>query len=434
MNNKKLDIIDHLYERKLIAQITNEEELRLILKFQPITLYCGFDPTADSLHVGHLAPLLCLRQFQLWGHRPLVLLGGATGLIGDPSFKDSERKLNALNIVQRWIKKIKSQIFRFFNYIDNSTTNLCIVDNYAWFSSMNVLTFLRDTGKFFSVNKMINRDIIKKRLQQNNCGISYTEFSYNLMQSYDFAYLYKNYDVILQIGGSDQWGNIISGIDLIRKKYKKSVYGLTVPLITNKHNTKFGKTEKQTIWLDSDKTSPYKFYQYWINSDDKKVYYFLQFFTDIQIKTINLFKHINNINFDLPKAQVVLAEELTRLVHGQKALEAARRITQTLFSRKILQLTATDFEQLIKDGIPFIILKSDITLQQALVESKLATSRANARELITSQAIYINSNNQLKTDYVFKNHDRLHNLYTLLRRGKKHYCLIMWKNNNIHQQ
>lgn len=427
MNNKISDIINNLYERGFIAQITNEKELRSILKCQSISLYCGFDPTADSLHIGHLAPLLCLRKFQILGHRPLIVLGGATGLIGDPSFKKSERILSSFNTTQKWIKKIKSQIALFIECNSKHFSSAFIVDNYEWFSSMNVLTFLRDIGKFFSINKMINKDIIKKRLQQNNCGISYTEFSYNLMQSYDFAYLYKKYKVILQIGGSDQWGNIVSGIDLIRRMYKKTTYGLTVPLIMNINNTKFGKTEKHTIWLDPNKTSPYKFYQYWINSDDKKVYYFLQLFTDIDIEIINLFNKKIDINSKLPKAQIVLSEKITRLVHGEKGLASAQRITQNLFSDKISQLTKTDFDQLAQDGIPTVTLKSNITLQQALVESKLATSRSHARELITSHAIYVNSYKQLKTDYVFKNQDRLHNHYTLLKRGKKHHCLILWE-------
>lgn len=423
-------IIDYLYERGLIAQITDKEKLKLLLNKKPITLYCGFDPTADSLHVGHLVLLLCLKRFQIFGHRPLILLGGATGLIGDPSFKDSERQLNSFDTIQKWIKKIKYQISLIVDCSSNNRNNFStalIINNYNWFSSMNLLIFLRDIGKFFSINKMIHRDIIKKRLQQNNCGISYTEFSYNLMQSYDFSYLYKNYGTLLQIGGSDQWGNIVSGIDLIRRMYKKTVYGLTIPLITNSNNIKFGKTEKNTIWLDSKKTSPYKFYQYWINSDDEKVYYFLKFFTNIDINIIDSLKTEYSTNHSALKAQIVLAEFMTRLVHGTTGLEIAQRITRSLFSGEIFKLTLDDLNQLAKDGIPIKILKKDITLQQALVETKLSTSRAQARQLIISNAITINSNKQLKTEYVFNNQDRLYNSYTLLKRGKKNYCLIQWQ-------
>lgn len=429
MNTKTVNIINDLYDHNLIARITNEKELSLLLNSQSITLYCGFDPTADSLHIGHLAPLLCLRLFQIFGHRPLILLGGATGLIGDPSFKDTERQLHSFDTIQKWIKKIKSQISLFVDCDNKSFSQALIVNNYHWFSSMNVLTFLRDIGKFFSINKMINKDIIKKRLKQNNCGISYTEFSYNLMQSYDFAYLYKNYGVILQIGGSDQWGNIVSGVDLIRRIYKKTTYGLTIPLITNTNNIKFGKTEKNTIWLDAEKTSPYAFYQYWINSDDEKVYYFLKFVICINTKIMFSFKKKDSID-DKLKAQIFLAQEMTRLVHGKKGLEMAQRITNCLFSGTILKLTLNDFDQLVKDGIPIITFKKNITLQQALVETRLASSRSQARYLIISNAITINSNKQLATDYVFHNQDKLYNSYTLLKKGKKHYCLIKWDHNS----
>lgn len=432
MNYTNPDIINYLRERGLIAQITNEKALRSILQLQqPITLYCGFDPTSDSLHIGHLAPLLCLRRFQSLSHRPIIVLGGATGLIGDPSFRVLERPLNSFNVIHKWAKKIKSQISSFIDCNSKQFSRALILDNYSWFSSMNILTFLRDTGKFFSINKMINKEIIKKRLQQNNCSISYTEFSYNLMQSYDFAYLYENYKVILQIGGSDQWGNIVSGIDLIRRIHKKPAYGLTVPLIMNTNKTKFGKTEKETIWLDPDKTSPYKFYQYWVNADDEQVYYFLQLFTDIDIKTINSFKDTTYINSGGQRAQVILAETMTRLVHGNTGLKVAQRITRHLFSNSVLQLTATDFNQLVQDGIPTVILKSNTiqTLQQSLVESKLATSRTNAKELIASSAISLNSRKQLNPNYTFQHCDRLYNTYSLLKRGKKYYCLILWEHD-----
>ncbi|CAD83437.1 tyrosyl-tRNA synthetase [Candidatus Blochmanniella floridana] len=417
------NIIDYLYERGSIAQITDRKKLNAVLNSQPITLYCGFDPTADSLHIGHLAPLLCLKRFQKAGHRPLILLGGATGLIGDPSFKDSERKLQSFNTTQKWIKKIKLQIALFIDCNSNNASQAHIIDNYSWFSSMNILTFLRDIGKFFSINKMINKDIIKKRLKNDNYGISYTEFSYNLMQSYDFAHIYKHYDAILQIGGSDQWGNIISGIDLIKRMYKKNAYGLTVPLLTNFNNIKFGKTEKNTIWLDPEKTSPYQFYQYWINIDDKSAYHFLKIFTDISVQDINSFK---NRDHSYSQAQYILAENMTQLVHGKRGLNIAQRISQNLFSYNILKLTLNDFHQLIQDGIPNIILETNTSLQEALTKSKLATSRSQARYFIKSNAITINAHKQSKIEYIFQDSDRIYNLYTLLKRGKKNYCLIQW--------
>ncbi|WP_044026195.1 tyrosine--tRNA ligase [Candidatus Blochmanniella vafra] len=423
-----VDVINYLYERGFIAQITNKNILNSILQSKSITLYCGFDPTSDSLHIGHLVPLLCLKKFQKFGHKPIILLGGATGLIGDPSFKDSERQLNPMNTIQQWIEKIKSQISSFIDLNSkNHPHNIHIVNNYTWFSSTNILTFLRDIGKFFSINKMINKDFIKKRLKEDNCGISYTEFSYNLMQSYDFFYLYKNYGVILQIGGSDQWGNIISGIDLIRRIYNKKTYGITVPLLTTINNIKFGKTEKNTIWIDPNKTSPYKFYQYWLNIDDKQVCSFLKIFTDMNIEQINFLEKKMNNNYFIPITKTTLAEKITKLIHGKQGLKSAQRITKNIFYDHPLDLTLEDFNQLAKDGIPSIILKKDITLQQALVESKLATSKSQARYFIESHAITINKIKQLNKQYIFNNTDRLFNSYTLLKKGKKHSCLIQWK-------
>lgn len=426
MHIKNNNIIQKLYERELISKITNKNKLIEILQSRKITLYCGFDPTADSLHIGHLIPLLCLQRFQKMGHRPLVLLGGATGLIGDPSFKNSERKLHAMQTIQEWIEKIKCQISLFIDCSNTYKKQDYIVNNYDWLQSISLLEFLRDIGKFFSVNKMINKEAIQKRLKRNNCGISYTEFSYNLLQSYDFVYLYKKYGTTLQIGGSDQWGNIVSGIDLARRIYKIVVYGLTTPLMTRSDNTKFGKTEKNTIWLDPNKTSPYAFYQYWLNSSDTEVYRFLKFFTNIEIDSIKKLE-IEDHNTTKPQAQYILASKITKLVHGQNNLTSAQRITNNLFNGNILQLTAHDFAQLAKDGMPTVIFKTNVTLQQALVQSKLASSFTQAKALITSNSITINTKKQFKKEYTFSSTDRLHNRYTLLKRGKKNYCLIQWQ-------
>lgn len=426
MNQK--NIINNLYERELISKITDKKKLIEILQSHKVNLYCGFDPTADSLHIGHLIPLLCLRRFQKFGHYPIVLLGGATGLIGDPSFKNSERKPNLINKIQEWMEKIKQQIALFIDCSFIRNKKICIVNNYDWLSSVSVIPFLRDIGKFFSINKMINKDTIKKRIKQKNSGISYTEFSYNLLQSYDFAYLYKNYNTILQIGGSDQWGNIISGIHLIHRMYKDIVYGLTTPLMIKSDNTKFGKTENHTIWLDPQKTSPYKFYQYWINSADQQVYLFLKFFTDIDIKLINNLKKEDQTNNNTkPKAQAILAAQITRLVHGEEQLKSVQRITKNLFTGKISKLTKNDFLQLAKDGLPTVIVKSGMNLQEVLVESKLAHSFTRARELIESNSITINTKKQSKKEYTFCSSDRLYHQYTLLKRGKKNYCLVQWK-------
>ncbi|MCW2485370.1 tyrosine--tRNA ligase [Candidatus Symbiopectobacterium sp. NZEC127] len=419
------NLIQQLQERGLVAQVTDENALAEQLAQGPIALYCGFDPTADSLHLGHLVPLLCLRRFQLAGHKPVALVGGATGLIGDPSFKATERKLNTGETVGEWVEKIRNQVSPFldFNCGNNSAV---MANNYDWFGGMNVLTFLRDIGKHFSVNQMINREAVKQRLNRDDVGISFTEFSYNLLQGYDFAALNEKHGVALQIGGSDQWGNITSGIDLTRRLHQKTVFGLTVPLITKSDGTKFGKTEGGAVWLDAKKTSPYKFYQFWINTADADVYRFLKFFTFLSIEEITALEEEDKNSGKAPRAQYVLAEDVTRMVHGEEGLQAAQRITQSLFSGALNDLTENDFAQLAQDGMPVIELGRDADLQQALVSAELVPSRGQARTMIASNAVTINGEKQANPEYVFADSDRLFDRYTLLRRGKKHYCLICW--------
>lgn len=420
------NVIKQLQERGLIAQITDENALSEHLAQGQITLYCGFDPTADSLHLGHLVPLLCLKRFQLEGHRPVALVGGATGLIGDPSFKAVERKLNTQDTVQDWVNKIKKQVSPFLNF-DCGDNSAIVVNNYDWFGGMSVLTFLRDIGKYFSVNAMISKEAVKQRIDRDDVGISFTEFSYNLLQSYDFASLNKAHQVTLQIGGSDQWGNITSGIDLTRRLHQKQVFGLTVPLITKSDGTKFGKTESGAIWLDPKKTSPYKFYQFWINTADADVYRFLKFFTFMSLDEINAIEQEDKNSGVAPRAQYVLAEQVTKLVHGEEGLTAAKRITESLFSGSLKSLSQEDFEQLEQDGMPTVSLEADADLQQALVNAGLAPSRGQARTMIESNAISINGEKQSAADYKFSDADRLYQRYSLLRRGKKYYCLLIWK-------
>ncbi|MBT0726492.1 tyrosine--tRNA ligase [Rosenbergiella australiborealis] len=419
------NLIQQLQERGLIAQVTDEKALSERLAQGPIALYCGFDPTADSLHLGHLVPLLCLKRFQDAGHKPVALVGGATGLIGDPSFKAAERKLNTEETVQEWVEKIRRQVSPFLNF-ECGENSAIAANNYDWFGGMNVLTFLRDIGKHFSVNQMINKEAVKQRLNREDQGISYTEFSYNLLQGYDFACLNKQYGVALQIGGSDQWGNITSGIDLTRRMHQNQVFGLTVPLITKSDGTKFGKTEGGAVWLDPVKTSPYKFYQFWINTADADVYRFLKFFTFMSIEAINALEVEDQQSGKAPRAQYVLAEEVTRMVHGEAGLEAARRITQSLFAGTLSDLTASDFAQLAQDGMPTITLTDEADLQQALVAAELVPSRGQARTMINSKAVSINGEKQDDAEYRFTESDKLHGRFTLLRRGKKHYCLIDW--------
>lgn len=420
------NVIKQLQERGLIAQITDEKALSEHLEQNQISLYCGFDPTADSLHLGHLVPLLCLKRFQLAGHKPVALVGGATGLIGDPSFKASERKLNTQETVQDWVNKIKNQVSPFLDFTCKDNAAI-VANNYDWFGGMNVLTFLRDIGKFFSVNAMINKEAVKQRIDRDDAGISFTEFSYNLLQSYDFASLNKVHNVSLQIGGSDQWGNITSGIDLTRRLNQKQVFGLTVPLITKSDGTKFGKTESGAIWLDPKKTSPYKFYQFWINTADADVYRFLKFFTFLSLDEISAIEEKDKNSGAAPRAQYILAEEVTKLVHGESGLIAAKRITESLFSGCLQSLSQDDFEQLAQDGMPIVQLEKSANLQQALVEAGLSPSKGQARTLIASNAISINGERQAVVEYQFSESDRLFDRYTLLRRGKKHYSLLIWK-------
>ncbi|CNC19736.1 tyrosyl-tRNA synthetase [Yersinia frederiksenii] len=419
------NLIKQLQERGLVAQVTDENALAERLAQGPISLYCGFDPTADSLHLGHLVPLLCLKRFQLAGHRPVALVGGATGMIGDPSFKASERKLNTEDTVNEWVEKIRRQVSPFLDF-DCGENSAIAANNYDWFGGMNVLTFLRDIGKHFSVNQMINKEAVKQRLNRDDSGISFTEFSYNLLQAYDFACLNKAHGVVLQIGGSDQWGNITSGIDLTRRLHQQQAYGLTVPLITKADGTKFGKTEGGAVWLDPQKTSPYKFYQFWINTADADVYRFLKFFTFMSMEEINALEEEDKNSGKAPRAQYVLAENVTAMVHGAEGLAAAKRITDSLFSGNLHDMTEADFAQLAQDGMPTIELSRDADLQQALVNAELVPSRGQARTMINSNAVAINGEKQSDPEYIFTDADRLFGRYTLLRRGKKHYCLISW--------
>ncbi|BAH83290.1 tyrosyl-tRNA synthetase [Candidatus Ishikawaella capsulata Mpkobe] len=411
-------LIQTLHERGLIAQVTNEKMLSKILQEKSITVYCGFDPTASSLHLGHLIPLIILKYFQNAGHKPIILIGGATGLIGDPSFKAMERKLNNKENINKWLEKIKIQVKNFLNF-DSSENSAITLNNYDWFSKMNVLSFLRDIGKHFSVNQMINKEAVKQRLNRDEQGISFTEFAYNILQSYDFAYLNQSYGVKLQIGGSDQWGNIITGIMLTKRLYKNEVFGLTVPLLTKHDGTKFGKTENESIWLDAKKTSPYKFYQFWINISDKDVYRFLKLFTFLSVQEINSLK--------IKNAQYVLAEYVTRLVHGNEGLITAQRITIGLFCGDLKKLTKLDLEQLAQDGISNITLQQNADLPQVLVDAHLAPSRSQAHNMINSGAILVNGQKQHNVKYTFCNKDKLFGKFTLICRGKKHHCLVIWK-------
>ena len=345
------NLLNDLQARGLIAQTTGGESLADYLNSGARTLYSGFDPTADSLHIGHLVPLLALKRFQIAGHKPIALVGGATGLVGDPSFKAQERKLNTPDVVAGWADRLKQQVSRFIDF-DCGGNAAAVVNNLDWVGQMDVLTFLRDVGKHFSINNMINKESVKQRIEREGEGISFTEFTYMLLQSLDFAELYQRYNCTLQIGGSDQWGNITGGIDLTRRLHGGHVYGLTMPLVTKADGTKFGKTESGTVWLDPSKTSPYAFYQFWLNTADADVYKFLRYFTFINLSEINDIEEADRSRDAKPEAQRILAEEMTRLVHGDSGLLAAQRITQALFNDDLHGLGQNDFEQLRLDGLP----------------------------------------------------------------------------------
>jgi tyrosyl-tRNA synthetase len=419
-------LVQDLQDRGLIAQITDAQALDKLLTEESVTLYCGFDPTADSLHLGHLVPVLILKRFQEAGHKPIALVGGATGMIGDPSFKATERKLNTPDVIATWVEKIRGQVTPFLDF--NGTNPAIVANNYDWFGGMGALEFLRDIGKHFSVNAMIKKESVQQRLTREDQGISYTEFSYSLLQGYDFAELNKRYGCVLQIGGSDQWGNIVAGTDLTRRLHQEHVFGLTLPLITKADGTKFGKTESGAIWLDPKKTSPYAFYQFWLNTSDADVYKFLKFFTFLPVDRINEIEATDKASGVKPEAQRILAEEATRLVHGEVALMAARRITECLFSGQLADLTENDLEQLAQDGMPGVQLdKTSGSLIDALVAANLAKSKSEARTFIQGGSVSINGNKADALDHAFSLGEYLFGRFTVLRRGKKNYGLISWQ-------
>ncbi|QJC37229.1 tyrosine--tRNA ligase [Enterobacteriaceae endosymbiont of Donacia thalassina] len=426
IKKNNINILKKLEERNILYQATNKEDLFKILNEKKINLYCGFDLTAESLHIGHLIQLITLKYFQELGHKPIILLGGATSLIGDPSFKLKKRKINPIDNINLWFKKISLQINNFLDF-NCGKNSAIIINNYEWFHQMNILFFLKKIGKHFCVNHMMNKDSIKNRMTNNNIqGISFTEFSYNLLQSYDFAYLNKKFDVILQIGGSDQWGNIISGIDLIKKIYKKKVFGLTTNLIIKNDGTKFGKTEKEAIWLDHKKTNPYKFFQFWLNIPDSIVFKFLNMFTNYESKIIKSFyQKQNNIKKNSP--QYLLATYMTKMVHGETNLVISKKITNLLFYENINNFSENDFLTLLKNIHNISLENKSFDLPTILILSKFTSSRKKAVILIKSNSIFINNQNISNTNFIFTDHDKKFHHFTLLRKGKKNFCLIYWK-------
>ncbi len=424
-NPTMTSVVHDLQQRGLIAQTTDAQALDTLLNEKKITLYCGFDPTADSLHIGHLLPILVLRRFQLAGHTPIALVGGATGMIGDPSFKAQERSLNTLETVQDWVAKIRAQLQPFLSFSGDNAA--IMANNSDWFGSMNCLDFLRDIGKHFSVNAMLNKESVKQRLSRDDVGISFTEFAYALLQGYDFAELYRRHGAVLQIGGSDQWGNITGGIDLSRRLHQATVYGLTLPLVTKADGTKFGKTEGGAVWLSAEKTSPYQFYQFWLKVADADVYKFLKYFTFLSVAEIEAIEASDQASGSKPQAQRILAEEMTHLIHGEEALAAAQRISASLFAEDQSALTESDFQQLSLDGLPAFPVTESINIVQALTTASLAKSNNEARGFISQGAVMVNGQKIDSADYVFSSDDKRFGHYTILRRGKRNHALLVWQ-------
>lgn len=418
-----MHILDDLQWRGLIKQSTDIENLKEHLSSGMRTIYSGFDPTADSLHVGHLVPLLMLKRFQLAGHKPIVLVGGATGMIGDPSFKATERSLNTEETVLDWTKKLQNQTSAFvdFNCGDNAAL---AVNNYDWTKSLDVISFLRDIGKHFSVNMMMNRESVKLRLERDDQGISFTEFSYTLLQGLDYKELNKQHNCTIQIGGSDQWGNIMSGVDLTRRMNNQHVHALTLPLVTKADGTKFGKTESGAVWLDPQKTSPYTFYQFWLNIEDVKVEEYLKIYTFLSHDEINTVMQQQNEAPHLRHGQKALAEEMTRLVHGEEALNSAKSITEALFKSTLTSLSLNDIQQLKQDGMPFTFLEGhEFTLLEAITNAAIAPSNNEARKLIKGNAIALNGEKITDAEYKLSKENALNGVH-ILKKGKKHWHMI----------
>ena len=415
-------LLDELTERGLVAQNSDPAALADHLA-TPRTVYCGFDPTAGSLHIGHLVPLLMLRRFQLAGHTPVALVGGATGLIGDPSFKATERSLNSSDTVQGWVASLSAQI-RALLPADEGLSAPQLVNNGDWMGQMSALDFLRDIGKHFSVNAMLARESVRQRLARPDQGISFTEFSYTLLQSYDFAVLHQRLGCTLQIGGNDQWGNITSGMDLTRRLHQAQVHGMTLPLITKADGTKFGKTEGGAVWLDPALTSPYAFYQFWLGTADEDVYRFLRYYSFMSLSEIDALEAEDAQRQGRKQAQQVLADELTELVHGKAALAAVQRISELLFRGDVARLGESDLAQLAQDGMPSSTVRGETDLVSLLVSCGLANSKRIARELLAAGAISLNGT--IRQDEQLSAEDRLFDRYLLLRRGKKQYQLVAW--------
>ena len=423
-----MGIIEELEWRDLISDCTDREELQERLAKGPITLYCGFDPTADSLHVGSLVPLLALRRFQLCGHHPIAVAGGATGSIGDPSGKTAERQLLTHELLKANIEGVKVQLGSFMEFegVENAAQ---LVDNADWTAPLSFLDVLRDIGKHFKVNAMVSKESVRARMEDRDVGISYTEFSYMILQALDFHHLCETQDCELQIGGSDQWGNITAGIDLIHRKQNRQAYGLTLPLITNADGTKFGKTESGAVWLDVNRTSIYQFYQFWVRVDDRDVVRYLKYFTFLSRDEVEELASQHEAEPHARIAHKALAREVTALVHGEEAVTEAIRASEILFGGELEGITEATFRE-VAGEVPTCELSTDrfggegLWLPELLHEAGLAQSRGQARKDVKGGGVYVNGKRIDDEQHKLTTSDLMFGKYVLLRRGKRNYAVV----------
>ena len=426
-----MNIFEELEWRGLLADCTERDELIKRLATGPVTLYCGFDPTADSLHVGSLVPLLALRRFQLLGHHPIAVAGGATGSIGDPSGKSEERQLLNREVLDANIAGVKEQLRRLLDF-DAKSNPARLVDNASWTAGVSFLDLLRDYGKHFSVNQMVAKESVRARMEDREVGISYTEFSYMLLQAFDFYHLLKEHQCELQIGGSDQWGNIIAGIDLIRKKLAKSAYGLTLPLITKADGTKFGKTAAGAIWLDPKRTSVYRFYQYWINTDDRDVIRYLKYFTFLSREEIDALEKRHTENPGAREAHKALARAVTDLIHGSHATVEAIRASEILFGGTLDGIAEATFNEIVgevpsKDIEKAKLEGAGVPLVELLVHCGLCPSKGQARKDVEGGGVNVNNIRETNFQRAVTEKDLLFGKHVLLRKGKKNYTVVSAK-------
>lgn len=418
-----MNILQELEWRGAINQQTDAEGLAKVIEEEKIALYCGIDPTGDSMHIGHLIPFMILKRFQMQGHQPVVVIGGGTGSIGDPSGRDSERTLQSMEQITENANKLSDQMRKLFNAGEEGS-GIRLVNNYDWLADLTFLDFLRDYGKEFNINTMLAKDIVASRL---DTGISFTEFSYQIIQSIDFLHLYQEEGVRLQVGGSDQWGNITAGLDLIRRREgsEAKAFGLTIPLLLKADGTKFGKSAGEAIWLDPEKTTPYEFYQFWFNQDDKDIDKYLKYFTFLSKEEIEALGELTATEPHKRAAQKALAEEMTRFVHGQESLDEAIAISEALFSGNVQDLTAEQIEMSFKDVPSVEVPRGEWDLVEFLVDvTGIESSRRQARESIKNGAIYLKGERQQELDYRVTEADSYDGRFILVRRGRRRYFMV----------